>query len=421
MVGALQKDLKREKRKGGHMECDENDDSRADSEVPREPSKLLSVAFKDLRLNMLGLARVQELMEISLWDLACGDANGQHIALWLYTWQRSEPTWHFLRDMQEEAQFELIVVSLDDNPQDSKPGCICVNEHMLKVGVRLPIEFDITEALTIFNVASIQLGGLNLLNDPFGAKGRQRISIVDRAWQQEVSGEIIKLHQTLKASILLCAMASGVAQPNSANEIQLKGAGSDLQEIDRLHHGKPSLLADSRPYTDDNHAKPPSCEPLTGDIVSWGYALTLKEVVTLEAREKKRKGTVMARPFTMKEEGGGSLSKGEQAKKGKKRLEAKVAPLKTLQEKKKNCRRICLYTEWAITLSRLEIGGARTKVIDESPEKDARQDEAQAQVLIVAFAVVEAEEAMEVLDVAPLHCVPLGSELVELGGTKTST
>ncbi|KAL6004697.1 hypothetical protein ACLOJK_005252 [Asimina triloba] len=55
------------------------------------------------------------------------------------------------------VEFELIATDTHNNPEDPMSGSICANEPMLKVRVGLPFELDIIKALTVFNVASIQL------------------------------------------------------------------------------------------------------------------------------------------------------------------------------------------------------------------------------------------------------------------------
>ncbi|KAL5987864.1 hypothetical protein ACLOJK_035620 [Asimina triloba] len=54
-------------------------------------------------------------------------------------------------------ELELVPTGLDDSLMTPKSGCLCVNEHMFKADIRLPLEFDITEALIMALVASIQL------------------------------------------------------------------------------------------------------------------------------------------------------------------------------------------------------------------------------------------------------------------------
>ncbi|KAL5997891.1 hypothetical protein ACLOJK_008824 [Asimina triloba] len=54
-------------------------------------------------------------------------------------------------------EVELVISNYKESFKSSSPGFIYVHEFMLKARIKLPLKFDIAEALKVFEVASIQL------------------------------------------------------------------------------------------------------------------------------------------------------------------------------------------------------------------------------------------------------------------------
>ncbi|KAL5994277.1 hypothetical protein ACLOJK_035149 [Asimina triloba] len=51
--------------------------------------------------------------------------------------------------------FDLLAPSARETLRSHREGCICINERMLKAGVRISLEFGISELLSVFGAALI--------------------------------------------------------------------------------------------------------------------------------------------------------------------------------------------------------------------------------------------------------------------------
>ncbi|KAL5994071.1 hypothetical protein ACLOJK_034942 [Asimina triloba] len=129
--------------------------------------------------------------------------------------------------------FEFLIPLEGETLRSHREGCVCLNEWMFKVGVRIPLEFGISELLNIFGVAPIQImpNSWRIIQSVQNV-GLEELEHGQRAALEFLQSNNLKWHSTRGAFLQWCddlPLSGGLGAPLRSESAGSLGPSSGTQ------------------------------------------------------------------------------------------------------------------------------------------------------------------------------------------------